>query len=285
MNARHISRWVGATLAALLAVGASNCSEQREPECTVTPSSAFAVRLVETGSASGECTVDATADPFNAQLKAPLTGGEFGLRPFVGLGSDLYPDYDAPQKVAIQFLDMGVRQIDASDRLGASYDADLPVYAFGQFATAQPQNDLCTIANFDPARLSIPEIPARPADAGDPDDPEDDEPGAPAQPAVEITATWTNMRVLVKTAYPGTQFEATLSYTTNGCTRTYLATGVFGGASIYCAVLDEDGAPTGEVDPSLCDPTITGINPDFPVVCDEATTLCLLNGPFGTGAR
>ncbi|HEU4538133.1 MAG TPA: hypothetical protein VFS00_28625, partial [Polyangiaceae bacterium] len=256
-----------------------------EPECTVTPSSAFAVRLVEIGGGEGACAVDAAADPFNARLKAPLTGGEFGLRPFVGLGADLYPDYAAPQKVAVQFLDMGALQLAAGERLGAAYDADLPVYAMGQFASATAQNEICSIPSFEPARLTIPAIPARPADPGDPDDEEDDDPGAPAQPAVDITAAWSNMRVLVTAAYPGTQFEATLTYTVNGCARTYLATGVFGGFGVYCAVLDDDGHPTGEVDPALCDPTITAINPDFPVVCDEATALCLLDGPFGTGAR
>lgn len=293
MNARRFTGLLGAGLALFAAAGASNCADQREPECQVAAGGVYAVRFTQQ-SETGDCAFDPETDPL-ASFKAPLKGGEVGMRPFVVLGSDGYADYDVPVKVAAQFLPMGELRDDAAGRLPASaFDPERGIYAFGQFTTPTPQGDICTVPSFEPGVLSIPEIPVRPEDLGDPDDEEDDDPGDPGQPAIEARAEWSNVRVLVSAAYPGAQFAGTFTYTFNGCTRVYEALGVLGTNNTHCEGSDPpeeeggDPTPNGQPDQALCDPNPTaanqfvgtGINPDFPVTCDPDTLLCLL--PAGT---
>jgi hypothetical protein len=341
MNARSISRLVGVALAGLVAVGASNCADQREPECTVAPFASYGVKLTEIGPPTGtNCNIDEKDDLFSVGFKNP-SALDLGLRPFVVLGSDKYPDYEIPQRVALQFSAMGNLQARAEDSVeGFVPNAPNPVYAYGHFANPRPSNDLCEVVEIANAQLAVPAIPIAQPDPEDfpVDDPEtedDDESRdfssfVQATGDTEVTAAWSNMRVLVSTAYPGTQFEATLTYNysvtahetfdvdANGnpiflddgsaplvdaagmparvggpdsalvaladltlkpktaeayqCSRTYLATGVFAQA-IVCG---EDAD---------CAPENSGVNPDFPVTCDTAAGLCVLNGPFLTGKR
>jgi hypothetical protein len=283
---RRAPRLAGAALALLAAVAASNCADQREPECTVPASSAFAVRLVERGAPAGAC------DDVPA-----LKGGVFGARPHPVPDAKGYPDYDTPFNVSIQFREMGDLRAAAEARaeeLGLPPPAAAgPLYNFGPFASAKPSGDLCTVPTTEPARLVLPELPGVPevpADPGDPDDPDDDTPAAPAKPplpAVDVTALWSDVRFLSTTAYPGVQLQGTFTYTFNGCTRTYLATGVWGSFNVECGGSDDEGEPTGEPDQALCEAKPnpanvygTGINPDFPVSCDPDTLLCLLDGDF-----
>jgi hypothetical protein len=282
MTTRYATLLAGAALAALSAAG-TNCADQRAPECTVPPSANFAVRLVETGTASGACAAE----------DAPLPGGIVGMRPHPVLGSDGYPDYETPFNVSIMFQRMGEFRDAAEARLADLGLDPLPepaeaIYNFGPFATAHPEGDFCVLPVTEPARLVLPEIPGVPAVPPDPEDPEDmGTPEQPPLPAVDITAAWSDVRVLSTTAYPGVQFEGTFTYTENGCTRTYRATGVWGGINVLCEGADDDGNPTGMPDPNLClsapNPSNifgSGINPDFPVTCDPVTLLCLLDGNF-----
>jgi hypothetical protein len=285
MTTRFASRLAGAALLALSAAATSHCSEQRAPECTVPPSNNFAVRLVATGAASGTCTDE------------PLQGGIFGLRPHPVLGGDGYPDYDIPFNVSIMFQRMGELRDAAEGRaaelddLGiarpALPDAPPPIYNFGPFATAHPEGDFCLLPATEAAALELPELPGLPEDLGDPEDPEDDVPASDPLPAVSIQASWSGVRVLSTTGYPGVQFEGTFTYTENGCTRTYQATGVWGAFNVGCEGSDDEGLPNGLPDQNLClsapNPSNilgSGINPDFPVTCDAATLLCLLDGAF-----
>jgi hypothetical protein len=319
MSSRITSRLVGVAFLGLSATAASNCADQREPECTVAAAANFSVRLVETGAASGTCdpvpvpavieddpaTMDVVEGntpeeqiqideaTFLNDLRAPQGSTVVGLRPFVVLGPDLFADYDIPQRVAAQIYPMGLLQADAEARLGSSFVVnDPPVYAYGQFTTPTPQNDICALdnANFAPGRLVIPALPEIPEVPDDPATEDNEgEDRVPSQPPVDITTAWSNMRVLVTAGYPGIQFEATLTYTVNGCTRTYLATGVFGGTgpdTFDCEGRNPPempgGAPTRNKQPdqARCAPNLTGMNPDFPVVCDAETLQCLLDGSF-----
>ncbi|HEU4538193.1 MAG TPA: hypothetical protein VFS00_28925, partial [Polyangiaceae bacterium] len=82
-----------------------------------------------------------------------------------------------------------------------------------------------------------------------------------------------------------------LRHTKDGCTVTYKATGVFANNRATCAT-DDPTAPFYRAEgynPALCDPEPdfsqgiavgSGINPDFPVACDPASRLCLLQGEF-----
>ena len=309
MNARYTSRLVGVAFVALSAVAASNWEDQRAPECTVAPFANFNTRLVEVGSGSGDCAEvaapavirDDPATPavegntveeenqiaaanFINGLKAPLRLAVYGLRPYVVLGSDGYADFDIPQNVAIQDQALGdLRQVAISRAEGYVIN-DPPLYAFGQFATPTPQGDICTAPSFASGRLVIPELAEIPAVPDDPETEEDDsEPRVPPQPAVDIEMAWSDVRVLVTAGYPGVQFQGTVRYTVNSCTRTYTATGVFGGNTTFgCEGTDPnpdpdgDPIPNGTPDPSQCDPLITGVNPDFPVVCDPVLLTCLL---------
>lgn len=310
MNARYTSRLVGVAFVALSAVAASNCEDQREPECTVAPFANFNTRLVEVGSGSGDCAeVTAPAviedDPatpdvvegntieeqdqiaaanFINGLRAPLRLGVYGLRPYVVLGSDGYADFDIPQNVAIQDEALGALRDVAEARAEGYVVNDPPLYAFGQYATPRPQGDICTVPSFAPGRLIIPALPEIPAVPDDPETEEEDgEDRVPPQPPVDITMAWSDVRVLVTAGYPGVQFQGTVTYTVNGCERTYAATGVFGGNTTFgCEGTDPpteeggDPVPNGRPDQSQCDPLITGINPDFPVVCDPELLTCLL---------
>ncbi len=288
MTTRNASRLAAAALAALGALAASNCADQRPPECTVPASTNFAVRLVEQpGTAAGAC-----------DGVEPLRGGVFGLRPHPVAGADGYPDYDIPFNVSFQFQDIGALRDAAEARLAALDLPPLPppaevAYNFGPYTTSSPVDDICSLPSTEPARLVLPEIPGIPevpADPGDPATEEDDVPGVPARPplpAVDITAVWSDVRVLVTTAYQGVQFRGTFTYTFNGCTRVYQGTGVWGSFNVTCEGADEEGAPNGQPDDALCrsapstaNITGSGINPDFPVSCDPATLLCLLDGEF-----
>lgn len=282
MTTRYATLLAGAALAALSAAG-TNCADQRAPECTVPPSNNFGVRLVETGAASGTCAAE----------DAPLPGGIVGMRPHPVLGSDGYPDYDTPFNVSIMFQRMGELRDAAEARLADLGLDPLPepaeaIYSFGPFATAHPEGDFCVLPATESARLVLPEIPGVPAVPPDPEDPEDmGTPEQPPLPAVDITAAWSDLRVLSTTAYPGVQFEGTLTYTENGCTRTYRATGVWGSFNVTCEGADDEGNPNGMPDQNLClsapNPSNilgSGINPDFPVTCDPVTLLCLLDGNF-----
>jgi hypothetical protein len=310
MNARRTSRLVSVAFVAMLAASANNCADQREPECTTAAFGNYNTRLVEIGSGQGTCdpepvpalieddpaTEDVDESEANTRedliavaraefingLRAPLRLGLFGLRPFVQLGSDRYPDFTIPQKVAIQHEVVGDLRDDAAGRLDG-FDPFTSAFAFGQFTTQTPQGNLCSIPTFDPAVLELPEIAPRDPDPGDPEDEEDDDPGDLGQPAVTITSGWSDVQILVTTGYPGVQFQGTYTLEAAGCTRTYRATGIFGGnGSFGCEGTNPnpdpegDPIPNGTPDPSQCDPLITGINPDFPVVCDPELLTCLL---------
>lgn len=94
-----------------------------------------------------------------------------------------------------------------------------------------------------------------------------------------ISYSWSNVRIYVTTAYPGTQMVADLEYKEGDCTATYSVVGLW--PAVSCA--DDKG----KADKTLCSPTAdpaagratgSGINPDFAarVDCDEETLRCVL---------
>lgn len=223
MNARLLSRLVGLAVAGLAAVGASNCADQREPECTVAPFASYGVRLTEVNATGSNCDVDPKADLFSVGFKNP-SAIDVGLRPFVVLGSDKYADYDIPQRVALQIANMGNLQARAEENIDGFVVNEPPVYAYGRFANPTPTNDLCQVVDISPGSLTVPAIPSsQPEEADDypVDDPETEDEDesrdfsayVQATGDTSVSAAWSDMRVLVSTAYPGTQFEATLVYT------------------------------------------------------------------------
>jgi hypothetical protein len=82
---------------------------------------------------------------------------------------------------------------------------------------------------------------------------------------------WSNLRLHNTAAIPGTQWTAELQYTEGDCSATYKAVGVF--PAISCLKNDLP-------DESLCHQPRPGLSldPAFPVRCDAASGLCVLEG-------
>jgi len=95
---------------------------------------------------------------------------------------------------------------------------------------------------------------------------------APAEihaPGLDLVYTWSDLRIFQTGEIFGTQMSARLDVVENGCNARYDVWGVW--PSTSC----DDGA--GNPDASLCAPENSGLNPDFPISCDPATLLCLLD--------
>lgn len=141
-------------------------------------------------------------------------------------------------------------------------DYDHMANALGDFDRAEPDDDdFCFAEKVGPARLELPElpeIPPIPEVVDDPMTPEDESapevPGIPATPATSIVYEWSDAKWLVSANYQGTQFEADLKFTEDGCTAEYHVVAV--APAIGCQS-DDDCTTAG-----------VGINPDFAVKCD-----------------
>lgn len=126
--------------------------------------------------------------------------------------------------------------------------------ALGDFTSGRPDaDDFCEIPELT-STVMIPALPALAEELGDPMDPEDDLPAVDMKAARTIRHEWSNARWLTNPDAQGTQFEADLKITEDGCTAEYRAVGLY--PAIGCAT-DEDCTTEG-----------VGINPDFAVRCD-----------------
>jgi hypothetical protein len=113
-------------------------------------------------------------------------------------------------------------------------EGDKKRYSQGNFASATPDADnLCTVPKLSDTRVVIPELP--PVE----DDPatEEDE-SFPGQPAVDVTLTWSNIKVFVTASITGTEFQADLvdvRKTPGGetCTIRYRAIGLAPAVATY----------------------------------------------------
>jgi hypothetical protein len=296
------------SLAALgsLIVAGGNCADQRPPECTSPAAGHFTVRLEQPSPSDPTCPVD--------------TAIVVATRSFYGLDAEGAVDYELPFKVAIQTLEMGEEYANIEGNADRIADGRAPeeiiatdkLYAYGQFTTPQPDgNDQCYIPTFAPAVLNAPTLLAV---EDDPTTTDEDE-SVPVEPSFTLRAEWSNVTFLVSTAYPGVQFTGTVTLTrrkprpdpdpdpeapTETCTVTYNAVAVSAVNTYDCSTpdpTDEDAPPyarTEGYNQSLCSaepdfsqgiPFGSGINPDFPIVCDPESKLCLLDGPFRSGVK
>lgn len=99
-------------------------------------------------------------------------------------------------------------------------------------------------------------------------------------PKTDLQYEWSNVEFLVTAAAVGTQFQADLKLTLNGCVAEYKAVGVW--PSVDCTSFDPD-ATGGPGDDALCNPDPdpdngrpigSGINPDFgPIACDTSNAV------------
>ncbi|MDC0717931.1 hypothetical protein [Nannocystis bainbridge] len=123
--------------------------------------------------------------------------------------------------------------------------------AVGDFESGLPDGeDLCHVPQLD-SMFTRPELPAI---ADDPMTADVDE-TVEATPPTAVAYEWSNARWLNTPDAQGTQFEADLKFTQDGCTAEFHVVAV--SPAVHC-VTDEDCTTTGN-----------GINPDFAVECDN----------------
>jgi hypothetical protein len=152
-------------------------------------------------------------------------------------------------------------------------------YSFGKFTQRTPDSkNICTVPTLSVARLTLGPIAEH--EVRDEED-EDDSDGidtieVDAQPALDLSYTFSNVRVYVTPALTGLQFAADLTYRSGACTAKYKVKAV--SPAVSCE--GEDGKP----DESLCvpgaDPWSPSLSADIPVKCDPELLLCVLNGDF-----
>jgi hypothetical protein len=200
-------------------------------------------------------------------------GEKVGVQTYSARGVNNNPDLDH-QSIAIQAESLG-ELVDNADAAGVK-DADEThtPYSLGAFTTSEPTGDICTVPALTPALLSLPEIKEDPSNE------------VTAQPATNLEYTWSNVRVYVTPGAYGTQFLADVTRTENKDACVYTVQGMY--PYVDCSTADPND-PTGKkmiADESAClpeatppvHPTGSGINPDFPVHCDQDLLVCVLDG-------
>lgn len=137
----------------------------------------------------------------------------------------------------------------------AGQDPAHSVTATGDFTSEYPQEGICAVPSMSEARQV----------------------GTAGGAAVDRTYRWSNLIIQGAAAIPGTQWTADLEYAEAGCTATYTAVGMF--PAVRCVRANADGSMTR--DPAICKqprPGLSSIDPAFPVVCEESSNLCVLDG-------
>ncbi|AUX29690.1 MULTISPECIES: hypothetical protein [Sorangium] len=255
-----MKRTLGTSLGILAIAALSLSCEQRRVTCTAAHGGFAAKYTLKPGSKQGEGACDT--------LKGEIVGIEkYNPRQ---PGNPKRPDFTKAH-VAVRASGIAFPAFAAQ---GAQVElGEAALDSIGDFAAVDPdEDDVCTVPSLSEARLSIPAYEEPPP----PDAPEDTPPTQ--RPAVEIGYAWSNLRIYVTAAYPGTQIVGDLTYTEDGCSASYSVVGLY--PAVECA-------PDGVPDPTLCDPRPdlakgrafgSGINPDFAdrVACDAETGLCVL---------
>ncbi len=255
---------------------------------------AFAAKYFPVGAPGAACT--ASGDEIGLETYHPPGGGDDGKQ----------PDFSVPAILAIQTDAMGVLIANKASLPNASIDPDgtnvenkdgthtlakHPPYALGPFTAVEPDADgFCIVTAPAPA---VQDFPAEAAIAPDPTAMPPD-PGAPAVEAETVKYEWSNVKVYATAAAQGTQFSGHVKFTDNACTAEYNVAAVW--PSVDCTARDANGSPVLGTDmkaqpvQAACCPTAdplggrvtgSGINPDFPVSCQQiaqdGTYRCALN--------
>jgi hypothetical protein len=229
-----------------LASSLSSCAQRPVP-CTVGRSLPYAAKYQPVAT-------EGTCDGVPA---ASLAGDQLGLSTYSPTKEGGLPDTSRVD-VAIRTLFLGGPVAAAFDRGVVDEDDNHAAAARGSFAADVPDEDgLCTAPTLTPTAQVLPALP------------EDTEAELPAQDAVNVTETWSDVAVYVDAAALGTQMKGTYTVTQDGCTATYRVLAMYPATDCTGA----DGGP----DQAVCDDPAAGISPDFPVVCDPALLLCVLD--------
>jgi hypothetical protein len=259
-----MKRILGSTLGLMFLLALGHGCVQPRIDCTTGHGGFTAVYKLKPGSKSGSGDCDT------------LKGEVIGLEKYNPSQADNLTRQDLTKAhLAIRTNMLGVL-----DRVASSAGVIDPTQALnsiGDFASTTPdENDVCSVPKLSPAHQTLPKF----SYAADPDKPTE----MTAVDASDVTYTWSNMRIYVTTALPGTQLVGDLTYTKNGCTASYDVLALW--PSVSC----DNGK--GMPDPSLCNPeadadagrgTGSGINPDIfaenRVKCDPDLLRCVLSAP------
>lgn len=275
-----MKRILGSTLGLMFALALGHGCAQPRIDCTTGHGGFTAVYKLKPGSKTGAGDCDT------------LKGEVIGVEKYNPAQTDNPDRQDLTKAIlAIRTNTLGVLDQEASS--ANVVDPMQELDSIGNFASTTPNdNDVCTVPNLSVARQTLPKFTYVP-----PQNKPTDPPNPPvAVDESDITYTWSNIRVYVTTALPGTQLVGDLTYTKNGCTASYSVLGLW--PAVSCVVKDSDGNPILDTegklkyDESLCNPdadpdagraTGSGINPDIfaekRVKCDTGLGQCVLTAP------
>lgn len=233
-NVRNVVRLSITSLVGLLAVSAC---DQPAPKCSIARG-AFAARYTLV-SGTGDC--------------ATLVGEQ------IGVDVDYQPISKKDPQPDLDHTFVALQPASLSDALAAAAglaepNAEDHAYAFGPFSQTDPNDDFCVVTAPSTARVRLPEIAEQTGMCTT----------TPAQPAVDISYTWSNLKVYVTPSAYGTQFSADLTYAKDGCTAQYRVTAVY--PAVSCGVDTTAGSPSpatgldaGATDAGMPQPADAGI--------------------------
>ena len=255
---------VGKTLVVTTVLGvllaASYGCDQQKPKCSTGRGTFIAKYTVVSG--PPEC--------------AALKGEKIGVQTYnpTDNSGKQTPDLDKAT-LAIQSESMGLLVETGEAAMVSDPDPAHKPYALGAFATSEPSGDFCVAPTLSFAQVNLPAIK------------EDKAAMIDAQPKTEVIYEWANVKVYVTAAAYGTQFTADLLISTNKVSCTYKVAAMY--PYVDCSIPDPVDEKKTIADPSLCaaeanpdkgHATGSGINPDFPVVCDAELKACVLTKPI-----
>jgi hypothetical protein len=214
-------------LSALSVLGlfATGC-DQPSPKCSIARGQ-FAARYTLV-SGTGECatlvgdtlTADVYYEPISEDNQRPNLE-----RPYVSITSDTLA---------------GIYYHAAGRALANPEDKH---YALGKFEKQEPSGDFCVLPVLLPARVRLPAL----------DPVEDMCNPAPGEPAIDVSYTWSNVKVYVTPDAYGTQLAADLTYTKDGCTAQYRMIAVYPVVACGVDTTVADPAPATDPDAGAAD--------------------------------
>jgi len=250
---------LAATAAAMFFTVTYGCDQQK-PRCSSSRGD-FVVKYTLVSGDASKCT---------------LKGEMVGVQTYNPAGKGGNPDLDHAS-VAIQSNTLGTAfdnaALASADGVHPDPNPQHVEYSLGAFLTTEPVNDLCAVGTMNPAQADLPAVTA------------DDDLGTTDQDAVSYTYEWSNVAFYVTAAHYGSQFKGDVKITTGTDVCQYHAIGLY--PYVDCTGTDpndpkatppDNGACAAEADPDAGRPTGSGINPDYPTVCDPDLLACVLTG-------
>jgi hypothetical protein len=174
--------------------------------------------------------------------------------------SDGTPDLEHGS-IAIQADLLGQYAQNAADQ-GYPPSPEQKWYAFGAFATAEPEGNFCRVPTTVPAKVDVPEVPAIEDDASTPDEDE----SYPGDPAISLEYAWSDVQFYVTTDLLGTVMRGNVKVTIDGNACEYSAVGVY--PHVTCAKTVTEDARDPD-DPSRAASCAAG-----PEECDRVGKAC-----------